>query len=221
MPNFMSDNPSTVPSEADVTSEGGENVGGETQAPSYEEKLLQEINEATGRNYKTLEEAKKGIKETYSFVGSDVIAELRRKAQEYDKLKTRMEKERTPEVQQNEFYQKVDKLELVMKHPDVEPYADLVGAIAREKGISWIEAYEQTPEGKKIQAMVERDRKEKEKESPSFAESNQRIPGGKMGISREEFAKLPLEEQKKIISKLPAWNDKFPQGHFISSKLTK
>jgi hypothetical protein len=208
----MNDNPTTVPSEANVTSEEGVNVG-ESQGSGQE--LLNKINEATGRNYTSLEEAMKGVQETYKFVGSETIAELRRKAQEFDKLKRRP-LEGTEKAE--EFYRKVDRMEFLLKYPDAEPIADLVGAIAREKGISWFEAYETTEAGKKLQKFVEREKKEREAARPSFIQSGQRLPEGQMAISPEEFSRLSLEEQRKIVEKLPGWNKEIPKTTFGSKK---
>jgi hypothetical protein len=210
----MDNNPSTVPPAPEGSGEG-ENVGQEEpKEPSFEEKALQMVNEATGRNYPDLETAQKAIKDTYSFVGDDTIKELKTKAQEFDKMKKRP-LEGTAKAE--EFYSKVDKMEFLLRHPDAEPYADIIGAIARDKGISWFDAYESS-QGEKIKAIVEKEKKEKEAESPSFVESGQRLPEGKMAVSAEEFKKLPLEEQKKIVEKLPQWGEKIPRGILRSTK---
>ncbi len=213
----MVDNPSTVPSGGELAPEEGENVAEESQAPesSPEEKLLTEINQATGRNYANLQEAIKGIKETYSFVGSEVIAELRKKAQEYDKLKRQT---LPPEEKAQEFYKKVDRMEFLLKYPEAESVVGLVAAIAKDKGMSYAEAYESTPEGKRLQKIVEQEKKEKEAAQPEHLVPGQRLGPGEISISLEEFSRLPLEEQRKIVSKLPGWSEKLPRGHFSSTR---
>lgn len=204
-----------------VTPQPGEGVNDPpTEEVKPEQLVLNSINEATGRNYPTLEEAKKGLKETYGFVGDEVIAELRRKAQEFDKLKARPLQ---GTEKSEEFYKKVDKMEFLLKFPDARPYADMIGAIARDKGVSWFEAYETTESGKKIQKIVEKDVEERKAAEPSFVTGGgaRLAPSQQLtGMSTEEFSKLPLEEQKKIIEKLPIWSEKIPKGTFRSKKTT-
>ena len=215
----MVDNPSTVPPEPDVSPEGGENAPsapeGGTEAPSPEETALKQINENAGRNYATLDEAFKGMKETYSFVGSDALKEIRDKAKKFDLSSQPPSAEEKAE----KVYGKVDRMEFLQLHPEAKEYTDLVGAIARDQDVSWAEAFD-SDEGKKIQGMIKRDQEESEPANPPFVQSGQRLPEGEARMTKEDFSKLPLNEQKKIIDALPSWNEPFPKGTFKSSPQT-
>lgn len=92
-----------VPS-AEVTENGAEL---QQSAPSL---TLQEINELTGRNYKTLEEAKAGYKETYRFKTS---------------RETSTNTPQTPE-ELAVLQKKIQDLEFYNENPEYKPYRDVI-----------------------------------------------------------------------------------------------
>lgn len=214
----MDPNPSIVPPAPDVSAGEGENAPspeGGTDTPSPEETALKQINESSGRNYTTLDEALKGMKETYSFVGSEALKEIRDKAKKFDLSSGPP----THEEKTEKFYGKVDRMEFLQLHPEAKEYTGLISAIAKDQDVSWEDAFE-SDEGKKVQTMIKRDQEESEPANPPFVTSGQRLPEGQTGLTKEEFSKLPLEEQKKIIDKLPGWLEPFPKGTFKSSPQT-
>lgn len=119
-------NPSeAVPEEPGTSSpEGEENV-----TPSAEEKsgadagqakgmTLDEINTMTGRNYKTLEDAQKGIKETYNYVGE--AGKKTDAAVDPDKFMTR------EEFQAKEFFR---------DNPEHAKNKDLINELSKSQGL--------------------------------------------------------------------------------------
>ena len=197
------DNPTNVPSEFDVNPEEGVNAPEERQA-----ELLKEVNEATGRNYQSLEEAKKGLKETYSFVGS--LGDVKEKARQFELLQ---KEKKTAKDEVEEKYAKIDRMEFLFQYPEAERVIEEVEALSKRKGISMKEAYDNS----QLKKWVEKEVEEQEASMPSFVTSGQRLAPGQVGMSREEFAKLPLEEQKKIVEKLPGWGEKVSKGEYRSS----
>lgn len=205
----MDDNLSFVPSGGDVAPEGGENV-----SEGIPQTLI-EINEVTGRNYSSLEEAKRGIQETYKFVGS--LGDVKKKAQAYDELQTA---KKTANQQQAEQSVKVDKLELLYERPDLKEFPDVVDLIlegAKAKGKKASEFFDESP----LKRFIEKENKEKQAKNPPYITSGQRLPEGEIGISPEEFSKLPLSEQKKIVEKLPGWNEPLPRGQHYSTPINR
>jgi hypothetical protein len=199
---FMVDNPLTVPPEKGE----GENV----EQGNTSQELLAKLNEKAGRNYDSLEEALDGVGETYAFVGK--LGEVKTKAKKYDEM------QKAPPRKEDEYYHKVDKIEFLHQHPEATSVADIVGTLAKTKNVSWEEAYEETQEGKNLQRFVKMDADAQAAKEPAMVESGIRLSGGKGPISKKEFSNLPLEEQKKIVSKLGMWGEKFPLGHFSTSK---
>lgn len=203
----MDNNPSFVPSGGDVAPEEGENVNeGLPQT-------LKEINEATGRNYSSLDEAKKGMQETYKFVGA--LGDVKKKAEAYDALqKAKM----SANEQTKEQTMKVDKLELLYERPDLREFPDVVDLIlegARAKGKKASEFFDESP----LKGFIEKETKEKQAKNPQYTVPGQRLPEGEIGISPEEFNRLPLAEQKKIVEKLPGWNEPLPRGQHYSTPI--
>lgn len=203
-------NLSNVPPETDVIPGGGENVV-EGQEEKPEEQLLKGINEATGRDYKTLEEAKKGMAETYKFIGS--LGDIKEKAQAYDSLQTA---KKTVKQEIDEKYDKVDRMEFIFNNPDAKDVVGDIASISKQTGKSMQEVYDNSA----LKRLVEKEKKEQEAAHPSFVASGQRLAPGEMAMSTEEFRKLPLEEQEKIVKKLPGWNEVIPKGetHIIRKR---
>jgi len=184
------DNPSTVAQEAEPDSGAGENV-------SAEELSLKAINEATGRNYRTLADAKVGLKNTYDFVGEP--KEKKDKTPNNSSLRNEVEQMRD-ELSRERF---------IKEYPEAETVADEVVKMSKIKGVSPREYYEVSP----LKSVVERASSGGE---PSGIESGHRIamPTASGDMTIERFNNLPIQEQRKIITKLPEWNDAVPRGEY-------
>ena len=194
----MEYNPSNIPSDAELTSEEVEDVS------TPDKEFLQKVNETTGRNYENMEEALKGLKETYSFVGDETIAKLREKASKFEEL-SQKEAPKKPQPEYQGMNDRLDRIEFLRKYPEAESVVDVVSSRARDKSVTFEEAYIGSP----LRSMVESEAKRLGKKAkPGFIESGQRVSigGTPVDISREEFKKLPLAEKRKIVSRLPGWN---------------
>lgn len=104
MPEVEQQSPATVPGASELgASEGSRNAGtqgnvspdpstaptsAQSSAQGETSKELELINEVSGRKYATLDEAKKGLKETYTYVGT-----LGQQAARFDKLAEKIAKE--------------------------------------------------------------------------------------------------------------------------------
>lgn len=107
-------------------SEGGQSVGDTTQDTKPEGLTLEQINDLTGKQYKSLEDAQKGIQHLSSFVGK------------------RQEKVAEEVIETGNFITK-DQYEQDMfysKREDLVPYKDIINARARELNLSVSEAVE-------------------------------------------------------------------------------
>jgi len=220
----MVDNPTSVPGEptfpADTSPDKGSSEGvNANQEISPEQKILNQINEASGRNYASLEEAISGVKETYSFVGSEAMQEMQRLAKAGEKVLSRQKPQSSGE-RVEQLARQLEEIRFTQSYPEAKSIASLVGDIASKRNLSWEDAYTQTPEGKKLQKLVEIERKEQEAANPATVQSGQRLFGEGRAITRDEFSKLPLEEQRKIVSKLPTYEKIFPKGQYSSGKRT-
>jgi hypothetical protein len=175
-------NPSIVPSDDDVASEEVENVS----TPD----ALEQINKATGRNYKSLDEALGGVKETFSFVGK--------------KTET---KDVTPEPKVNPG-DKVEKLEwelgkinFISMNPEAKDYVNEIGAMAKANGVSWQEAYDNS----RIKSLV-KEKQQAGEETPMVATGQRLRRSQNVDISADSLVGMPIAEQSKIVQKLPAWS---------------
>jgi hypothetical protein len=177
-------NPSYVSSEDDVASEEVENVS----TPD----VLGEINKASGRNYKSLEEALGGVKETFSFVGKkaepkNVAPQLETK----DVLKEEVANLRM-EVGRNSF---------LSANPEAKDFADEIGSIAKAKGVSWQEAYDNS----RIKSLV-KERNQAGEETPMVSTGQRLRRNQNVDVSTENFRFLSPDDQRKVIEKMPTWN---------------
>ena len=183
-------NPSAIPGGDDVDSSEGENVS----APD----VLSEINKASGRNYPSVDEALKGIRNTYSSVGEKKVA---------PNLNVSVEDKSKPELRADveALKWRNDKLEFLFLNPEAIGYADEIGAIAHTKNIGWQEAYDNS----KFKSLIKE--KARAGEETPVVETGQRITqtGKTVGLTRDEFSRLPLADQKRIVESLPTWYSEF------------
>ena len=158
---------------------------------------LEDVNKLTGRDYKSLDEAQKGIKELTSYVGK-----LGPKAAEWDKLQA----QKTPEQRSAEAGEvtidKVSRMEFLIEHPEAKGVADDVQAIAKHKGISMSEAYDNSP----LRKVVESETKRQQAANPTYVESG-RLPKGKERITKEQFKNMSMEDARKLVESTNAWNE--------------
>jgi|TARA_Y100000296_G_C5177296_1_gene260851 hypothetical protein len=182
----------TDPQGADVTpGEGGENV-----TPQGDNLTLEEINTLMSREYKSIEEARKGMKEQTSYIG-----ELGPKAAEFDKIEAAKSSEEKNQDANVATSDKIAKMEFGMEHPDAKGYSDDVQAIAKQKGVSMSEAYKDSA----FEKMVQQEQKLQKPASPEFVEGG-RLPEGEKGITKEQIRSMPIEDAKKMVEALPSWN---------------
>ncbi|KKK74928.1 hypothetical protein LCGC14_2878830, partial [marine sediment metagenome] len=80
---------------------------------------------------------------------------------------------------------------------------------------------EQAYQDSSLKKFVEKERKEQEAANPDIVTSGQRLAPGQASLSREDFIRLPLEEQRKIVERLPAWGQQLPKGSWASSTRTR
>jgi len=207
------DNPSSVPPASDVNAGGADNVP--TSKEEQDKQLLTNINESSGREYKTLEEAQKGVKDTYGFIGK--MGEVKDKAQRWDELQAKTSKTQDEIVK--ETYNpggRIDRIEFSTKHPEAASVIEDIASVAKAEGKSMAEVYQTSS----LKELVEIKKKEQEASNPDFVTSGQRLAPGQTKTSVEEFNQLSLEEQRKIIEKMPQWDEKLPKTSFSSTKRT-
>lgn len=203
------DQAQTQPGDSDVKSA----EGGDAQLPGGEKLSLEEINKQTGKQFKSIDEFLESSKKAESFIGG--LTEVREKAQKWDEAEAR--KTVTPENKIKEEYSsggRIDRIEFNQKFPGTSAVVEEVASIAKARGKSMAEVYE----GSYLQKSVEKEVKEQEATQPGVIVPGQRLPEGQVGLSREDFNKLPMEEQKKIMDKLPGWEQQLPKTGFKSSK---
>ena len=201
----MSNNlPTGVPPVSDV--KPGEDGGNVPPKGDTTEATLKAINEATGRDYQNLEEAQKGVKETYGFVGQ--MGDLKEKAGKWDAHEAKKTEKQRMKEGRTEESDKVDRLEFLFKNPDtkfVPGVENDIQAVAKQKGMSMDEVYKDSV----FSRQVEAEKKSQEAAHPQGIEGG-RLPEGKAGVSLEDFKNLSQEEKDKIVKSLPSFQ-RFPQ----------
>lgn len=181
-------NPSIISPGDDVAPEEGENVS----TPD----ALEQINKATGRNYKSLDEALGGVKETFSFVGK----------------KIEPKKDVPPQPKpENGLQEEVKKLQLTVEkndflnnNPEAKEYSDEIGALAQSKGVSWQEAYDNS----RIKSLVKEKYRAGE-EAPMVVTGQRLHRSQNVDVTSDNFHLLSPDEQAKVVQKLPEWNESF------------
>lgn len=128
-----------------------------TNPSGEEEEILSKVKEITGREFKNLQDFQKHYKNLVSLVGDQKIAELRKKAEAYEKLQQEIDKEaeefiNSEEGQEflkeyqpsevEELKRKVEEIELTKVHPEAEKFLNVIYPIAESQGITLKEAYE-------------------------------------------------------------------------------
>jgi hypothetical protein len=180
-------NPSIVPGDDDVASSEDENVS----TPD----ALEQINKASGRNYKSLDEALGGVKETFSFVGKKAAP-----------------KDVAPQPKpENGLQEEVKKLQLTVEkndflnnNPEAKEYADEIGALAQSKGVSWQEAYDNS----RIKSLV-KEKYQAGEETPMVATGQRLHRSQNVDVNSDTFHYLSPEEQRKMVERMPTWNKPF------------
>jgi len=201
-------NPSDVPGDPHVSSAEAENVNGNPT-----EGTLAEINKATGRNYTSLEEATKGINETYSFVGN--LGDVKDKATKYDEIQAGKSAADQAKDVNAEKWETFDKQSFLYGNPNAKSVADDVFAIAKAKGITMEQAYEASP----LKGFIDKQVAEQEPARGSLTPSGAIAGGGNAGpVNREDFNRLPLAEQKKLVSAFSTANESVGKGIYHSSR---
>ena len=128
-----------ISSESELSSgEGTENVslGSEKESKPADDVLVK-INKTIGRNYKSLEEALKGIKETYSYVGKKISETQTKKTESSGE-------EMTAEEKAQEALNRIQEFELLSKYPESKEILEEIKDLAESKNLSLVEAYEQS-----------------------------------------------------------------------------
>lgn len=202
---------------ADVTPEGGGDAQpSEGDLKSSESITLEEVNKQTGKDFKSLEEFWKADKEKEGFIGG--LGEVKDKAQKWDEAEAG--KTITPQEKIKEEYSpggRIDRIEFNQKFPGTGAVVEEIASIAKARGKSMAEVYPDSY----LEKSVEKERKEQEAASPGVMTPGAKLPPGQLSMSVEDFNKLPLEEQRKIVEKLPQWTEKISEmGSFKSSKRT-
>lgn len=143
--------------------------------------VLKTIEDATGRKYPTIEEAKKGIKETYDFVGKagnykktvEAIAQKLDLGDEkgvLDWLNTSVEVK--PDIKTSPVEEKVSDLEFVVANPELKEHLPTLKKLAKADGIS----LEEAKNSEFFQDYLKTKTSLKESQSRnSIIESNQRV----------------------------------------------
>jgi len=183
-----------------VTDPQGQNVSpgeGDGDVSQQGNFSLEEVNKLMGREYKSLDEAQKGLEEQTSYVGK-----LGPKAAEWDKLQA----QKTPVERSTEAeavtIDKVSKMEFLIENPDAKAVADDVQAIAKQRGISMNEVYNSSP----LKKVVDNEVKSHQAANPTYVESG-RLPKGKEKITKDTFKNMSLEDARKLVEKTNAWNE--------------
>jgi len=201
-------NPSDVPSDSHVRSVEAENVNDNPTNGT-----LAEINKATGRDYATLDDATKGMSETYNFVGS--LGEVKDKATKYDEIQAGKSAAEQAKDRDADKWEKFDKQSFLYNNKDAAGVADDVYAIAKSKGVTMEQAYNDSP----LKGFIDKQVAEQEPARGALAPSGA-IAGGVAGgpLNAEEFNRLPLEEQRKVIGALETSNHPVGRGVYHSTQ---
>jgi hypothetical protein len=147
------------------------NQGASNQADDSATDPLSIIGKLTGREFKSTEDFGNHYKELSKFVGANP-AELKRKADLFDTImNTSNEKPVKNEVKNSssdnselgEVKLKIQEFELTKKHPESEKFLDLIGSVAKSKGLSLNEAYESHVQDIVLSKLREDETKAKEK----------------------------------------------------------
>ena len=201
-------NPSGVPGESLENSAEAENVNGNPTTGT-----LAEINQATGRNYATLEDATKGMQETYSFVGN--LGEIKDKAVKYDEAQAARTNAQRATDASNDTMNRVEIMEFRYSHPEAKSVEADIQAIAQAKGITMDEAYNQSP----MKSFIDKQVQEQAPATGSLAPSGAISGEGSLGPANiDDFNKLPLAEQKKLVGTFTSATQVVGKGIYHSSR---
>lgn len=147
--------------------EGNDSSASEQQQSS--EDILTKLNEASGRDYKDLETALKGVKDTYSFVGKAKQKE-QKESNEEEKVATPKDELASLREQVNEISLQSQEQALLKLHPESEKVIPDVKRIAQADGVSLIEAYK---DSKYPDLLSEKSDAEKEEKSTVASSKSQ------------------------------------------------
>jgi len=137
---------------------------------------LEEINNLTGRNYKDVETARKGLTETYKFVGKAGKYESEvKKLQEIVEEKDKLLGSELTQVKETLFY---------TQNPEYAPYKDIIASMGKDAA----KVVESETFKKVFEAVSQAD---KAKKSKSVLETNPRIGE----------AKTKIDEAKALVDK--------------------
>jgi hypothetical protein len=173
---------------------------------------LRLINESTGRNYLNLEEAQKGLSETYRNIGA--LSDIKDKAMKWDEHQAKKTIKQKVGDANSELYSRVDKMEFLNIHPFAKSVVDEIYSIAQSTGKRMEDVYNSSPVFKQF---VENERKSQEASKSQYAEGDRLSPTVK-GVSRDDFKNLPYDEQKKVVTKLDAWNKPIPLDNIMPQR---
>lgn len=160
--------------------EANDEVAGNEDSKKLAESFLRDINKATGRNYQTIDDAKRGIEETYKFVG------------QRDKIQETPKEEPKSQKPTSDFEERLNRMEFASQNPEYKDYYDLVSGIAKSKNISTYEALNNTLEGQKIKKLVDMDK------GSVAVESSNRLKGGNK-VDLAKFKTLSKEDKAKAL----------------------
>ena len=201
------------------SSEGEENVS-EAEDLETSEKEEEYYKKLTGReDIKGKEDFEKHYKELSSFVGQNP-KELKEKAEAFDQMiedanKIVDEAEETGEIpplekempelaEVSSLRDEFDDMKFLKKNPQAETFIDVIKAVAKEKGISREEAYQDNLKDL-ITTKLEAD-KTKEEEKSRVVESKTRVaPGMTAGVNKliEEVQKTDsIDAKQKLVEKI-------------------
>jgi len=207
------------------SAEGEENVSEATNlenSPSPADTLSEAeyFQKLTGRkDIKTKEDFEKHYQNLKKLVGDQAIAELRKKAEAYDKLQQEIEKEADEflaseegqefakeleaDVEKSEvadLKERLEAIEFLKKHPEAEPYLDVIRSFASYSGTSLEEAYEQRLKDL-IDSKLEAEKLKKEERNIGV-ESKPRLSSSKIAkLSQlvEQIKKAPTDDAKEAL----------------------
>jgi hypothetical protein len=140
----------------------GNPEGGENGAVAN---LRDVVAQATGRTFKSDEDALASIKQTYAYVG---------KVGQLEKDIETMRSQKPPTVDESKFVprEEFERATFYSKHPDLEQHAELLSSLSKTKGVSLEEASNLDS----FKSVVEKARAHDEVEkSKSVLQTNQRL----------------------------------------------
>jgi len=201
-------NPPGVPGES---LENSAEAGNVNDNPT--EGTLAEINKATGRNYATLEDATQGMTETYGFMGK--LSEVKDKAEKYDQQQAAKSSAQQAKDVNADKWANFDKQSFLYANPAAASVAEDVYSIAQAKGISMEQAYQASP----LKGFVDQQAAEQAPATGSLAPSGAISGEGSSGpVNRDDFNKLSLDEQRKLVGTFSSANQKVGKGIYKSSQ---